>query len=61
MNLKYVFFIYILFILFIYLWKPTIFDLNVENKNRKLLYLIFLIIIISIISFYIKLLFDWYY
>jgi len=61
MNLKYVFFIYLIFILLIYLIKPTILNLNVESKKRKILYLMSLIIIIAIISFYIKILVEWFF
>lgn len=61
MNLKYVFFIYLIFILLIYLIKPTILNLNVDDKKRKILYLMSLIIIIAIISFYIKILVEWFF
>ena len=61
MNLKYTIFLYLIIILFIFLWKPNIFLLNVEDKKRKILYLIFLIIIISIISFYVKILSEWFF
>ena len=61
MNLKYTIFLYLILILFIFLWKPNVFLLNVEDKKRKILYLIFLIIIISIISFYVKVLSEWFF
>jgi hypothetical protein len=61
MNLKYTIFLYLILILFIFLWKPNIFLLNVDDKKRKILYLIFLIIIISIISFYVKVLSEWFF
>jgi len=61
MNLKYVFFIYLIFILLIYLIKPTILNLNVDDKKKKILYLMSLIIIIAIISFYIKILVEWFF
>jgi hypothetical protein len=61
MNLKYTIFLYLILILFIFLWKPQIFLLNVDDKKRKVLYLIFLIIIISIISFYVKVLSEWFF
>jgi hypothetical protein len=61
MNLKYSIFLYLILILFIFLWKPNIFLLNVEDKKRKILYLMFLIIIISIISFYVKVLSEWFF
>jgi uncharacterized membrane protein len=61
MNLKYTIFLYLILILFIFIWKPHILMLNTEDKKRKTLYLIFLIIIISIISFYTKVLFEWFF
>jgi len=61
MNLKYTIFLYLIFILLIFLWKPQILMLNVDDKKRKTLYLIFLIIIISIISFYFKVLTEWFF
>lgn len=61
MHLQYTIYLYILLIILIYIWKPNIFKLNHENKKRKLLYLTFLIIIISIISFYSKVLIEWFF
>lgn len=61
MNLQYTILLYILLIILIYIWKPEIFKLNNENKKRKMLYLTFLIIIISIISFYSKVLIEWFF
>lgn len=61
MNLQYTILLYILLIILIYIWKPDIFKLNHENKKRKMLYLTFLIIIISIISFYAKVLIEWFF
>lgn len=61
MNLKHTIFIYLILILLIFCLKPNVFNLDVENKKRKFLYLIFLIIIISIISFYTKVLFEWFF
>ena len=60
MNLKYTIFLYIILILLLYFWKPELFMLNVDNKNRKILYLTFLIIIIAIICFYSKVLTEWF-
>jgi hypothetical protein len=60
MNLKYTILIYLILLIFIFFWKPEIFKLNIENKNRKILYLVFLIIIIAIISFYAKILSEWF-
>jgi hypothetical protein len=61
MNLKYIIFIYLIFILLIFLIKPQILNLNVQNKKRKILYLTSLIIIIAIISFYIKILVEYFF
>jgi len=60
MNLKYTILIYLVLLIFIFFWKPEIFKLNIENKKRKILYLVFLIIIIAIISFYAKILSEWF-
>jgi hypothetical protein len=62
MNLQYTILLYIILLSMIYLWKPNIFQLNNNKitKRKKLYYLIFLIIIISIISFYIKVLSEWF-
>lgn len=60
MNLKYTILIYLLLLIFIFFWKPEIFKLNIENKKRKILYLVFLIIIVAIISFYAKILSEWF-
>jgi hypothetical protein len=61
LNLKYTIFIYLIFIFLIFFWKPNIFMLNVDDKKRKMMYLMFLIIIISIITFYIKVLAEWFF
>ena len=61
MNLKYTIFLYLILVILLFLWKPNVFALNVEDKKRKILYLISLIIIISIISFYLKILMEWFY
>ena len=60
MNLKYTILIYLILLIFIFFWKPEIFKLNIENKKRKILYLVFLIIIVAIISFYAKILSEWF-
>ena len=59
-KLRYSIFMYLFIILILYIWKPQLFKLNNEDKQRKIIYLIFLIIIISILSFYTKLLFEWF-
>jgi hypothetical protein len=61
MDLKYIIFFYIILLIIIYIIKPNIFTLNVEDKKRKTLYLIFLVIIIAIISFYLKVLYEWFF
>ena len=61
MNLKYIIFLYVILLITLYLWKPNIFILNVDDKKRKIFYLFFLIIIISIICFYFKVLIEWFY
>jgi len=60
-DLKFIIFIYIIAIILLYLYKPTIFDLTTYNKNRKLLYLMFLIIILAIISFYFKVIMEYFF
>jgi hypothetical protein len=60
-NLKYTIFMYLIILFFIFMWKPNLFMINVENKKRKLLYLMFLIVIIAIISFYFKVLMEWFF
>lgn len=60
-NLKYTIFMYLIILFFLFMWKPNLFIINVENKKRKLLYLMFLIVIIAIISFYFKVLMEWFF
>ena len=59
-QLRYSIILYFLIILFLYFYKPKLFILDSENKSRKLLYLISLVIIIAIISFYFKIIFEWF-
>jgi hypothetical protein len=59
-DLKYVIFIYIIFIILLYLYKPSILTLG-DNKNKKLIYLVFLIIILAIISYYIKVVMEYFF
>ena len=61
MNLKYTIFLYFIIIILIFIFKPRIFTLDVSDKKRKTLYLFFLIIIISIISFYSKVLIEFFF
>jgi len=61
LELKYIIFMYIFILILLYIWKPNIFDIKDEkNRKKKVLYLFSLIIIIAIISFYIKVLIDWF-
>ena len=59
-KLRSVIFIYLIILILIFFWKPEIFKFNDENKNRKILYLSFLVMIIAVISFYIKILLEWF-
>lgn len=59
-DLKFVIFIYIIFIVLLYLYKPNILTLG-NNKNKKLIYLVFLIIILAIISYYIKVVMEYFF
>ena len=61
MNLKYTIFIYLILLFLIFIFRPKIFILNEENKKRKIIYLTFLILILAIISFYIKVLYEWFF
>ena len=60
-NLKYTIFTYFIILFLIYIWKPHIFIVNIEDKKKKILYLIFLVIIIAIISFYLKVLMEYFF
>jgi hypothetical protein len=57
-DIKYSIFFYLIILLLIYLWKPSIFNLNTENKRRKYILLLSLIIIVAIICMYIKIFFE---
>ena len=57
-DLKFVIFIYIIFIILLYLYKPSILTLG---DNKKLIYLVFLIIILAIISYYIKVVMEYFF
>jgi hypothetical protein len=61
MELKYTILLYLILIILLFIWKPKLFKLNVDNKKKKMLYLISLIIIISIICFYIKIMTEWFF
>lgn len=55
-DLKYVILLYIILIILLYLYNNKLFDLNVKNRNKKVIYLSFLLIVLAIISFYTKIL-----
>lgn len=57
-DIKYSIFFYLIILLLLYLWKPSIFNLNTENKRRKYILLLSLVIIIAIICMYIKIFFE---
>ena len=57
-DIKYSIFFYLIILLLLYLWKPSIFELNTENKRRKYILLLSLVIIIAIICMYIKIFFE---
>ena len=56
-DLKFVIIIYTILIVLLYLHNNNLFNLNVEKKNKKVIYLSFLLIILAIISFYVKILY----
>jgi hypothetical protein len=60
-SLKYTIFLYLIILLFLYLSKPELFALDVDDKKRKILYLFFLVIIISIICFYFKVMGEFFF
>jgi|LakMenE18May11ns_1017448.scaffolds.fasta_scaffold9288326_2 uncharacterized membrane protein len=57
-DIKYSIFFYLIILLLLYLWKPSLFELNTENKRRKYILLLSLVIIIAIICMYIKIFFE---
>ena len=59
-DLKYVILIYIILLVILFVYKPTLLKFEEDNR-KKTLYLISLVIIIAIITFYIKILFEWFY
>ena len=58
-DLKFIIFLYIILICLLYIYKPEVFNLH-KNKNKKLLYIMFLMIIFAIISFYIKIILEYF-
>jgi hypothetical protein len=59
-DLKYVILIYIILLVILFVYKPTLLKFEEDNR-KKTLYLISLVIIIAIITFYIKILFEWFF
>lgn len=60
-DLKYVISIYVILVVLLYFHNNKLFNLNVPNKNKKLIYLSFLMIILAIISFYFKILYECFF
>ena len=60
-DLKYVISIYIILLVLLYFYNDQLFNLNVKNKKKKIVYLSFLLIIIAIISFYVKILYECFF
>ena len=58
-DLKFIIFLYIILISLLYIYKPQIFNLY-KNKNKKLLYIMFLMVVFAIISYYVKVLFEYF-
>lgn len=56
--LKYVILLYFLILFGLYLNKPSLFQMDEQNKKRKLIYLIALFVVIAILSFYIKIIIE---
>jgi uncharacterized membrane protein len=61
-STKYCIIIYVIILLLLYLWKPFLFKITVENpdKKKKLILFSAMIIIVAIISIYIKIMFEWF-
>lgn len=60
-DLKFVITMYIILIVLLYLYKSDLFDLDVQNKNKKMIYLMFLLFILAVISFYAKVIFECFF
>ena len=60
-DLTYVISIYIILIILLYFYNNKLFDLNVKNRNKKIIYLSFLLIILAIISYYTKILYTCFF
>ncbi len=60
-DLKFVIIIYTILVVLLYLHNNNLFNLNVEKKNKKVIYLSFLLIVLAIISFYVKILYECFF
>lgn len=60
-DLKFVVIIYIILITLLFMHNKNLFNLNVKNKNKKIIYLSFLLIVLAIISFYVKILYECFF
>lgn len=60
-DIKYVISIYVILVTLLYFYNNNLFNLNVKNRNKKLIYISFLLIIIAIISFYSKILYECFF
>lgn len=60
-DLKYVISLYIILIILLYFYNNKLFDLNVKNRNKKIIYLSFLLIVLAIISFYTKIVINCFF
>ena len=60
-DIKFVLVIYIILVALLFLYKNELFDIKVQNKNKKIIYLSFLLFILSIISFYIKVILECFF
>lgn len=56
-DLKFVVMIYILFVILLYIYKPELFQ--TKNNSKKIIYICFLLFILAIISYYIKIIFEY--
>ena len=60
-DIKFIIVLYIILVVLLFLYKNEIFDLNVKNKNKKMIYLTFLLFILAIISFYTKVILECFF
>ncbi len=60
-DLKFVIIIYTILVVLLYLHNNNLFNLNVEKKNKKVIYLSFLLVVLAIISFYVKILYECFF